>query len=92
MSDQQPHLYVGGLSGEVFCATRYIEIDDLRSAVVKFNVQEDFERVARELGWLAPEDVETLKAESADLVTKLLQGERSDSVEDDRREFERRMP
>lgn len=51
---QQPHLYVGGLSGEVFCAIVYTETGHLNSAVVKFNVTEDFERVARELGWTPP--------------------------------------
>lgn len=50
----EPRLYVGGLSGRVFCTTNYTEHANTVRAITKHDVTDDFERVALELGWVPP--------------------------------------
>ena len=50
----EPRLYVGGLSGHVFCTTDYTEHAGTVRANTKHDVTDDFERVAVELGWTPP--------------------------------------
>lgn len=52
---QTPLLYVGGLSGRVFVATRYRQQGhvDVRE---KFDVTDQFQSIATELGWTEPDN------------------------------------
>lgn len=45
-------MYVGVLTGHVFCTTNYSVLPDLKVRVnKKYDMTENFEEVARELGW-----------------------------------------
>jgi hypothetical protein len=63
---QLPVLYVGGLSGRVFLTTRYHQAKDgTVSALDKFDVTSEFEKVAVELGWTPPKASQSGEREAA---------------------------
>lgn len=52
----RPQLRVGGLSQKVYVVTHGKEKDGMLEATRKYDVQDQFEAVAHELGWSPPEE------------------------------------